>query len=209
MIDWRLLLLFTAVLFGCEEPNVRVERLDPAIQASFIDVDSLLTMDAMITGINDEISMVNDSLAVIDSLEIAGDPTDYSDLIDELNASKTALQEERTEITNQRSRIAGGTLLIDKITAAGSDKELVFSEPSSTYRLPLNAFASSTELFIQYNGEINRVRFNYNTDTVLVDRTVRILAKELSLSSFDYDSARLSCDTIECSSVNAKAVFYM
>ncbi|MCA6073655.1 hypothetical protein [Fulvivirga sedimenti] len=203
------LLIIAGFFWACEEPNVRISNLDPGVSATFIDVDSLLSLDAAILDINAAITEINDSLVVIDSLITAGDPTDYTEEVAALNASKSALNSEKTVLNSNRTSVSNGKILIETITAAGASEIITFTESQSAYRLPLDPAADITDLFITYRGEINRVRFFYETDTLLNERTVRIVAQNLELASFDYDSAKFSCDTIECSSTNAKAVFYM
>jgi len=196
-------------LLSCEDPNISIDRLDPALEAIFIDVDSLVALDSSIAGINNEISLVNDSLEVIDSLEIAGDPTDYSNEIASLNEALDNLQEERSELNDQRRDVAAGNILINAITAINADDELIFTEPRASYRLPLNPRSSVTEFEILYRGSIKTAQFTYDTDTLFINRTVRIIAKNMALTGTSYDSARFTCDTLECTSVNAKAVFYL
>ena len=207
LLFWLILLL--PFLWKCEEPNVRLDRLDPSIVARFIDVDSLIAMDEDLDLINEAITAVNDSLDVIDSLEIAGDPTDYTEITDALNEELSSLQAERSEISAQRAAVSRGTIQIERITAEGADKDIIPGEAQSEYKLPLDGSARATRFYITYKGMINEAWFTYETDTFYIDRTVRIRAKGLDLVDFDYDSARLTCDTIECSSINAKAVFYL
>ncbi len=204
-----LIVFLSATLMACEDPSIRIDQLDPAIQGTFIDTDSLVVLDEMIDGINDNITLVNDSLAVIDSLEIAGDPTDYTEEIDALNSLLDDLQADRTELNTQRNEVSRGNILIDVITATGAPKEIIFTESQPTYRLPLDPAGNITQFEIRYNGEIHTALFSYSTDTVFINRTVRILAKNIILGRTSYDSARFSCDTLECSSINAKAIFYM
>ncbi len=203
------LIIMTGIFWACEEPNVRVDRLDPGIKATFIDVDSLLALDVAIQKINSSISEVNDSLSVIDSLITAGDPTDYTEEVESLNATKNALNSEKSTLSTNLSSVEKGNILIEEISAGNATQKITFTESQSTYRLPLDPTGKTTDLFIMYRGNINRVRFSYDTDTLLIEHTVRILARDIELSSFDYDSAKFTCDTLECSSSNAKAVFYM
>jgi hypothetical protein len=210
MVKYLQLYVLLLVLFcSCEDPLIRVDQLDPAISGTFIDVDSLISIDADLEVIANGISMVNDSLNVIDSLETAGDQTDYTNEIASLNEILDVLQSERTELNSQRREVASGNILIDAITAVGAPEELTFTESQPSYRLPLNPVGNSTEFEILYNGKLNTARFIYQTDTIFVNRTLRIIARNLLLTGFSYDSVKFTCDTIECSSINAKAIFYM
>jgi hypothetical protein len=185
--------LFSALLTlaACEEPNINTSRLDPAIRATFIDTDSIINMEASIAEINSEISLINDRLDVIDSLIDAGDPTDYTEEIDSLELAEEELFSERTEVNTQLNEVSKGNILIEQVTATRADEDIFFDESRSVYRLPLDPANSVTEYFILYNGRINTATFNYTTDTVLTNRTVKIIARDLSLPTFDYDSANL------------------
>lgn len=196
-------------ILSCEEPNINTNRLDPAIRATFIDNDSIVAMEVTIDGLTTEIAVINDSLEVIDSLINAGDPNDYTMEIEALNAEKDAIVDERAEVSAQLSQVSQGNILIDQVTAINAINDIFYDESRSIYRLPLDPGNGETQFFILYNGAINSATFTYETDTVLTNRTVKIIARELSLPTFDYDSVKFSCDTLDCSSENARVIFYM
>jgi hypothetical protein len=202
------ILLMVGVLLCCEEPNINTDRLDPAIRATFIDMDSIMSMEMNIDIINTQISAINDSLFVIDSLIDAGDQTDYDMIIESLETEKDELTEERTEVSVQLSEVSQGNILINRISATGADKDLLYEEARSIYRMPLNPRSTTTEFFILYNGSVNTAVFTYYTDTLLENRTVRIIARDVELPAFDYDSANFRCDTLDCTSENARVTFY-
>ncbi|MEJ2004116.1 MAG: hypothetical protein P8X57_03930, partial [Cyclobacteriaceae bacterium] len=133
----------------------------------------------------------------------------YTQEIASLNEILDQLRDERSELTSQQSAVSRGEIRIDAITAAGAPKEMTFTESRENYRLPLDPRSTVTLFEVLYKGEIRTARFIYTTDTVKINRTVRIIARNLILSGTSYDSARFTCDTIECSSINAKAIFYM
>ena len=165
-------------------------------------------MEMTIDQLNLEISVINDSLEVIDSLIAAGDPTDYSELIAELEEEKDSITEERGNVTRQLNEVSNGNILINRISATGAETDLIFEESREVYRMPLDPRNSTTEFFILYNGVTKTAVFNYYTDTLLENRTVRIIARDLELPLFDFDSANFRCDTLDCTSENARVTFY-
>ena len=111
------ILLIVGLLFCCEEPNISTDRLDPAIRATFIDIDSITSMGRTIDSINTQISAINDSLFVIDSLIEAGDQTDYDDIIAGLESDKDDLADERTDVSAQLTEVSQGNIRSNRISA--------------------------------------------------------------------------------------------
>ncbi len=208
--DILLLLCFTFfVLISCEDQELEIDNLSPSVSAKFINADSLQKLNALIANIDQQVALIEDSTAALDTLISNGDETDYSANFESLDNQEDSLKSVKSTYNSIKTTINSGLLLIDQITGNGADV-LTFDGDSLTgYNLPLDVRSDFSELFIEIQGIEHSVNFSYTRDTLLSEGSIIVEANNLNITNATgFDSVYFFCDTINCNSNEASATFF-
>lgn len=199
--------LLLTVLTSCVEDEPVVRSTEAILRGRFIPVDSVARLKVLLELNRLSRASINDDLERIDSLENAGDPTDYTEIKDLLTTTLDSLQESSSIYTTLTSRIARGDIELDYIAAEGGDTILLFNEPREVYGLPLNSRATETTFEIGYGSYRRSASARYTIDTLFDENRVRLRGIDLSVVNDSFDSVKYFCDSI-CTTDETSIIFY-
>jgi len=207
-----ILILGCLSIISCEDDTLEIDGLSPKIEARFINNDSLAKVNAAIAVIDTTLEDIEDSVAYLDSLILAGDPTDFSDNFQSLNIMESQLNDDKSDLQSVRSTIISGEVYIESIAGTGGTDEIEFDDPrdsNSVFNLPLNVNADISQFLILIQDTQYSVTFNYERDTLVREGNIFIEASNIKLVGFTaLDSVRFPCDTLNCKSFEARATLY-
>jgi len=206
-----ILILGCLTIISCEDDTIEIEGLSPKIEAKFINNDSLVKVNAAISIINDELAIISDSIDYLDSVILAGDPTDYSENFQSLNTMESQLDSEKSDLQAIRSTINAGEVYVQRIAGTGGSGEVVFDigDSNRVFNLPLNINANNSEFLIYIQNNQYSIAFSYERDTLVRESRIFIEASDIKLVDFTaLDSVDFPCDTLNCKSFEASATLY-
>lgn len=195
------------ILSGCVEDEPVVRSTEAVLRSRFIPVDSVAKLRVLLDLNRLSRASINDDLDRIDSLENAGDPTDYTEIKELLTFTLDSLQEASSEYTTLTNRIAQGNIKLDYIAAEGADTILRFNDSQEVYGLPLNSRASETTFEIGYGTYRRNASARYTIDTLFDENRIRLRGIQLSVINDSFDSVKYFCDSI-CTTDEASITFY-
>lgn len=203
-----LLTLGFFVFISCQDQELEIENISPAVKATFINADSLQKLDLLIAGVNVQIATINDSTELLDELINNGDQTDYSENFESLDDQKDSLNSIKSDYNSVKTVINSGLLFVNQITGEGAEA-LTFEDSLTRYNLPLNVNTSFSELLVDIQGTIYSINFEYTRDTIFTEGKIIIEAENLELTNATgFDSIYFFCDTLNCNSNEASATFF-
>ncbi|MTI22915.1 hypothetical protein E1176_17920 [Fulvivirga sp. RKSG066] len=202
-------LLSLGALVACEDNELEIDGKTPSIRAKFINADSLNYLDSVTTILSAQITDIDDSVFILDSLVQAGDSTDYTQNFETLEDLKSELSAERSDFNQIKTLINSGDVKLDLITGFGAEAELLFEDSATAYRLPLNINSDISEFLIKIENMSHGVSFIYDRDTVVAEGKIFIEATNIKVRDINvFDSVRFPCDTLNCNSNEASITLY-
>jgi hypothetical protein len=200
-------IVFLLALAGCVEDEPVVTSTEALVRSRFIPIDSINRLTIDLERNSMERSAINDDLDRIDSLEDAGDPTDYTEVKLALNETLDSLNDSRTSLNSTISQLSQGTIRLDFLAAAGSEEVLIFDKAREFYGLPLNSRATQSTFEIGYGSYGGRVTFQYLIDTLFNENRISFSGLNLNIVDLEFDSVKYTCDTV-CTTNEATFTFY-
>ncbi len=174
-------------LISCSEDEMQADGIEPFIQVTFIDTDSLVFFTGLKTDVESSISTIDSRIEGIDSLE---NRNDFADEKDSLNLVKDNLQDSISSLNSLISDVNSGlTFLsnVNSIVPTVSRREI--------HTFPLNSNDSvSRFITIIYNHQ-DTIDIHYNLELQFKENQLRAIASELDVDRYNtFDSVKLSCD---------------
>ncbi|MEO1049495.1 MAG: hypothetical protein AAFX87_02670 [Bacteroidota bacterium] len=198
---------------SCEENELSIDGIDPFLRVRFFDNDSITLvadsvaifdlrleeLDSLLGIISAEIDTARDSLNTADSLF-------YQNLLEQLEAQQTSLEEEeserdsvRTIFTDIQSRLNSGEILLDSLTGDGAALTETFDEVQTEYIFRLNPNADISTFFISIRGNIDTLSLGYERVTQVIERNILVQAQNLDTLDHSFLKLEINCqDTATC-----------
>jgi hypothetical protein len=160
----------------------------PYVNVKFYNIDSLLKLQ-------NEINIINDSIAVLDELIAGG--------ADSLTSIKSSLESTLGLLQEGQSKITSGQIKIDALNGTGAGKTLYFTDSVTmdtltSFRFPLDSYNPKSEFIITINGHDDTLGLNYRLNRVMHGNSIIMSATNLSVFLNTYDSAKLTCKLDSC-----------
>lgn len=179
-------------MMSCDDNELDLTGAEPFFKIKFINQDSLDQLTIRQKEIKTEIGVIDDSVAVIDKLVADGDETDYSENLSSLKDQKTALTKEQKIVNANISSIKSGKVQLDKVAGDNGEGEITYEDSLTSYKFPLNSNTDISQYFITIDGETYTLEAIYSRETVVKERTVTILAKNFAITSYSFDTIKIS-----------------
>ncbi len=199
--------LVSAVSACVEDPPVEISG-EALLRSRFIPVDSINKLELRQSLNSQLIDDVSDDLDYIDSLENAGDPGDYTEEKLILNASLDSLEDAGSLLRTQISQLNQGTILLDFVSALGTEKEIRYETPRSLYGLPLRSDALEVTFLIGYGDYLEEATVSYQLESLFDERIVRQRGYDLNLVNYTFDSVKVQCTADTCTTDEILYTFY-
>lgn len=206
----KTILLFAVLLlyFSCSEDDLSTTNNDAAIRAKFIPADSISRLEDQLASNDSLRNKILDQLDLYDSLDNDGDPTDYTGDIVILNERLDSLSTVEDEVDDIVADFQNGNIRLDFLSAVSSPQTVNYAYTTPLYKLPLNPLDTQTTFLTGFGGKEYSSTFTYQLDTVYKEQAVRLLARQIRLTDFDFDSVKVSCDSLKCTSDEILVTFY-
>lgn len=205
-MQWIVGCLLALAVIACEDNELQIEGFSPKVEATFINNDSLAAVDSLIIDYDTLISRIGAKLDSLDSLDLTAE---IQTQIDSLELEEDLARDERSDINAIKNIILRGLLQIDFVTGIGNFDNITYEDSLSTYQLPLNVNADSSEFLIRILDKTMSLFFTYKRDTFFTEGRIIIEADSVKLRSFKgADSVIYNCDNVNCKSYEARATIY-
>lgn len=203
-----LFILSLLLLCACvEDPPVEMSG-EANVRSRFIPADSVLQLETQREETNEVISEVSGRLDFIDSLENAGDPTDYTEEKNRLDNQLDSLQLIRDDLSSGISLLNNGNIKLDFVSALGSPGQITYENARLVYGLPLNSRTSSSTFIVAYGSFSGEATFDYEMETLYEERMVRLRGRNIDLISHTFDSVKVNCNADTCTTDEILVTFY-
>ncbi len=208
-----LLIPFFYLVTACEDAELETQNIDPFVRIQFINGDSLSTLSNIVANINAEISNIDDSLNLLDSLirlDTLNTGPDFTENIERLNNNLNELNSEKSEFDVIIDVIESGSLVVSSISSpSGISRILPGIDSLEVFRLPLDPSEDISLFDISLAGTVYDLQVAYERNTVVEQRTVIVQALDLVANSNAFDSLFLDyTDTLSNNSNDAIITAY-
>ena len=149
----------------CEDSEPEIFGIEPTIDVRFFNLDSVQQIQIRIDDIENMISVVDDSLDVLDSLEDNG-LGNFDEEQDALNAEKDSLSDVQGDLTSQRRNVESGLIKLDSLLGEGAVQPRIFTDTFDTYRFALNTHEDMSRFFIFFNRQVDTLTLFYARNTL-------------------------------------------
>ena len=193
----------------CEDSEPEIFGIEPTINVRFFNMDSVQQLQIRIDDIENMISVVDDSLDVLDSLEDNG-LGNFDEEQDALNAEKDSLGDVQGDLTSQRRNVESGLIKLDSLLGEGAVQPRIFTDTFDTYRFALNTHEDMSRFFIFFNRQVDTFTLFY-TRNILEKEGSIVIEALLDTTSIlhSFDSHSIECrENTNCLSDDATLDFF-
>lgn len=192
---------------ACDEAEPEIRGIDPFFKIRFINADSINSLNIIIDEIDTRVDIIDDSLALLDTLN---NGTDFTEDITRLTIEKALINSEKSEFNRTISLIETGSVVVNSITStSGIDAKIPGIDSTTLFSVPLNPAADFSDFEISLGGKLFDLQTKYTRNTVTKERTVIVEALDLELSSTLFESLLLEYeDTLSNNSIDAVVTAY-
>lgn len=202
--------LICSFFVACDD-ELETDDIAPFFNLIFINQTAIDSLSPLVEGFESELTSINDSLSVLDSLTNAGDTRDFTANIAALTASRTSITGQLTDSQSLLTDAENGNLLINSVATLTGSGTRVFEDSLTEYTLPLNASANSSLYRISIGNAVYSLETEYERNTLVQERSVIIEALNFNIieEGTSFNDFTLVCgDTVNCTSNEATVTLF-
>lgn len=195
-----ILLVFTVI--SCAEDEIELEGIEAFTSVTFIDNDSLVSLNAAKSAKNAQVKTIDARVAEIDAATNKGELLEEKD---SLNKVKTELNEEIKTLNTLISNVNNG---LAEISSINSIPPNVKSKRLHTFYLNSNDTISSYSIIISRNSDqiLGTLDLTYDLEYQYVENRLKAVARGVKVYTQSFDSVVVSCKN--CLSHDAQLTVY-
>ncbi len=180
-------ILFILTAISCSEDEMQADGIEPFIQVTLIDTDSLIFFNELKTDVNAVIDTIDGRIAQIDTLE---NRNDFEEEKDSLNLVKDNLQDSITTLNSFVSNINNGLTILSTINNV---VPTVTSKQFHTF--PLNSNDTISRFITIIHGQLDTIDIRYDLELQFIENQLRATASNLNVEDQynTFDTVQLSC----------------
>ena len=177
-----LILIAFFSIYSCkEDTGFDVSELEPTVNLTFINTDTLPAQLAILQDLNDSLATVNDLINMgVPSLE---------PLVAELEV----------KIVDQKAiidEILSGKTIIDNAEAEEGSGSIQFLDSAEVFPFPLSITIDQTTFFITIGNAIDTLQLTYDIEILEEPGVIRFTNYNTAVSFHSYDSINFQCDSL-------------
>ena len=176
-----ILIAFYSIISCKEDTGFDVSELEPTVNLTFINTD---TLPAQLLILQD----LNDSLADVNAL---------------INMGATGLEPVAAELGRQIEEqeaiieeILSGKTVIDNVEAAEGTGSIQFVDSAEVFQFPLSITIDQTTFYITIGNSIDTIQLTYDIEIMEEPGVIRFTNYNTAVRFHSYDSINFQCDSL-------------